>query len=526
MTPFPEAEIMTIKRLEVALRKGDYKLLKDGAYKLHEKFHSGHRFEYLDLLNDILSEVLNSPQIPSDVKDILCPTIEDILSKGTEPNQTTFAPNNQFENIAPQNEETTGRMNAFDAFGSQKQGVQPQPHYFSQSPFSAEPFKDFNTTPMMLSQTSAPVVHEETQISEEATQTVSQEPQETVQEQLFQQEVYVEKLEPQQDFHQQEIEKIEEEINNYQEEQNEEPQYVIEEAPKYEPYEQYKEPEEVQEEIQEEAEEVTKEEDLAQEEIKEEQIEEENIEQENKTVAIFYGQDSSEDKINNITKLRELIAKSKEQDSSIAKIMDLISQITLQADTNVVELKGVLEQLKNKKYSLNLITNSQSAAFGELFKASEVSYDLFEEEDYDVNLAPLYGLSNLFVCSDCEEKYLNEKTELKPLVLQCPKCKKPMYPDFYAAQQGAQLNMEYYNSSLVSLANSKVWLLIHPSFNDKTSADLIEAAFRVSKCVEEVYVLDKDINVRETYKYIFSKINPDVKVNIQSNALEDFLNSI
>ena len=82
MAPFPEAEIMTIKRLEVALRKMDFKLLKDGAYKLHEKYHGGHRFEYLDLLKDIYIEISNNPTIPDDVKDILSPTIEDILSQG------------------------------------------------------------------------------------------------------------------------------------------------------------------------------------------------------------------------------------------------------------------------------------------------------------------------------------------------------------------------------------------------------------------------------------------------------------
>ena len=79
MAPFPEAEIMTIKRLEVALRKMDFKLLKDGAYKLHEKYHCGHQFEYLDLLKEIFFEVSENTQIPAEIKDILCPTIEDIL---------------------------------------------------------------------------------------------------------------------------------------------------------------------------------------------------------------------------------------------------------------------------------------------------------------------------------------------------------------------------------------------------------------------------------------------------------------
>ena len=57
MAPFPESESMTIKRLEVALRKDDMRLLKDGAYKLHEKFHMGHKFEFLTELNQILEYV-------------------------------------------------------------------------------------------------------------------------------------------------------------------------------------------------------------------------------------------------------------------------------------------------------------------------------------------------------------------------------------------------------------------------------------------------------------------------------------
>ena len=165
--------------------------------------------------------------------------------------------------------------------------------------------------------------------------------------------------------------------------------------------------------------------------------------------------------------------------------------------------------------------------FFELFNSLGIEYDLNDVEfESDINLSALYGLSNLFVCDECEEKYVDTQVGLKPLIIECPKCKQPMLPEFYAQSEGVEINMEYYNSAFVSLANSKVWLLIHPSFNDKVSSDLIESAFRVSKTVEEVYILDKDINVRETYKYIFSKINPDVKIDVQSSALEDFLNSI
>ncbi len=543
MAPFPEAEIMTIKRLEVALRKMDYKLLKDGAYKLHEKFHSGHKFEYIDLLKDIFWEVTENEQIPSDVKDILCPTIEDILiesgvdlahdayereeenrvssltslSYSTSTQQTQQLPqeyqyqpqqelqdemqeqivneyieevNNIEAGIRQENIEREGRSNAFDAFGSQK-NEQTQARYFTNSPFSAEPFKEFNHSPISIEPTLPP--YEPTQATfeplyREPSEEITQAPSET--------------------YYQEEPTYVVEEIN-YQE-----PSEVVSEISYQEPSEVYsetiyQEPTEVVEQVSEQVFEQVS-----------ETVEEEKIKP---AMAVFYGQDSSEDKINNINELREAILK----EASAKRVMELISQTTLQADTNVIELQGVLEQLKNKNYeNVNLITNSQSAMFSQLFSASDITYDLFEEDDCNINFQPLYGLSNLFVCADCGEKYLDTKVGIKPLVLQCPKCKKTMYPDFYAPAEDTKVNLEYYNSALVSLANSEVWLLIHPSFNDKTSSDLIESAFRVSKAVKEVYILDKDINTRETYKYIFSKINPDVKVNIHPSALEDYLNII
>ena len=79
MAPFPESESMTIKRLEVAIRKKDMHLLKDGAYKLHEKFHTGHKFEFLSELEQIL-EYVKTSDIPLEITEILCPTIEEILA--------------------------------------------------------------------------------------------------------------------------------------------------------------------------------------------------------------------------------------------------------------------------------------------------------------------------------------------------------------------------------------------------------------------------------------------------------------
>ena len=152
MAPFPEAEIMTIKRLEVALRKMDFKLLKDGAYKLHEKFHSGHKFEYPDLLKEIYLEIINNPSIPTDVKDILTPTIEDILNQTEHKNYenenrvsalTSLSYSTSNEEAESQTEATIEndihnetqntiqehKINAFDAFGVAKNEQNHQNQY-------------------------------------------------------------------------------------------------------------------------------------------------------------------------------------------------------------------------------------------------------------------------------------------------------------------------------------------------------------------------------------------------------------
>lgn len=500
MAPFPEAEIMTIKRLEVALRKMDYKLLKDGAYKLHEKFHSGHKFEYLDLLKEILTEISNNPSVPADIKDILCPTIEDILSKDDsyQPERvsslTSLSYNTEVKDqediIQDSYSEQEPKINAFDAFSPQKPQENDSLNFVSENNFSKEPFQEFSTpsvVPMgfdyqpnepteptqqieQFNQTEENAQSENEQFEHEQFEPIEQTEQELVQQnftpiyqqtQLIQEPALKEAAE-------------EQSVLNYNQTQQNEPKP-----------------------------------------------------QEKKSVAIFYGQDSSNEKIKNILKLRELILKSREKSSSIDDLLALNSEITTQANTNVIELKGILEQLKTKGGKINLITNSQSAMLTELLDSINITYNIHEDEKSDkLNVVALYGLANLFVCSECTAKHLDKTQGPKPLILECPQCKNPMYPDFWAASDKGEINLEYYNKALLGLSSSKVWLLIHPSFNDKISADLIETALKISSSLEEVYVLDKDINVRENYKNFISKIKPEVKVSATNNTLEDFLNLI
>lgn len=517
MTPFPEAEIMTIKRLEVALRKMDFKLLKDGAYKLHEKFHSGHKFEYLDLLKDIQIELLNNPSVPSEVRDILSATIDDILSQDNFNNfeQEKVSPLTSLSYNSAQDNETISKeevamitdqpieadyninkeefefgeasketfqeapkINAFDAFSPQKsqdskEYNKPQ-SFFTQSPFSAEPFKEFNN----------PSPSFENEVYSEQIPEITQSPA---------QESFEVQMQAQMEF---------------QEQIQEEPAFEVTYAPIEE---QNNQPSFVQE--------VTC--------APIEEMHEEEISQEKKSIAIVYCQDNSREKIKNILKLKEIIQNSREKNTSIDDLMALISEITTQANTNVIELQGILKQLKASGNKTSLITNSQSEMLIELLDSLEIDYSFNQNSESDkLKLTPLYGLSNLFYCAECGQVHLDKSSEVKPLVLECPQCKNPMYPDFWAAAKEAQLNLENYNKGLVELANSKIWLVIHPTFADKTTSELIESALKVGNCVEEIYVLDKDINTRENYKNFISKIKPDLKVNAHNNTLEEFFKII
>ncbi len=88
--PFvPESEAMTIKRIDVAIKKEDSKLLKEGAQKLYEKYHTGHQFEQRHELENLLKEV-KTKHIQNDVRDLLVTTIENILNNRFEEIEVSF----------------------------------------------------------------------------------------------------------------------------------------------------------------------------------------------------------------------------------------------------------------------------------------------------------------------------------------------------------------------------------------------------------------------------------------------------
>lgn len=74
-----ESDSMTIKRLEIALQKEDTDLLKTAGYKLHEKFHAGHKFEYLSQLKQILAFIENE-RLEGEFYRLISLTIKEILA--------------------------------------------------------------------------------------------------------------------------------------------------------------------------------------------------------------------------------------------------------------------------------------------------------------------------------------------------------------------------------------------------------------------------------------------------------------
>jgi len=216
-----------------------------------------------------------------------------------------------------------------------------------------------------------------------------------------------------------------------------------------------------------------------------------------------------------------------DENSSINDILILISEITTQSNTNVTELKGFLEQIAPKENKLSLITNSQSANLIDLLNQTQISFEMFENQtEKRINLLPLLGLSSLFKCTQCTNTHLEDSSNIAPLVLQCPRCKNPMFPSFMA-DKGifGKINLEYYTESISTLANSKVWLIVNQN-DDKFSLNILKTALKLSNAVEDIYIIHKDINTREMLKHTFNTINSNVRVNVSNMVIEDFLHSI
>ena len=465
MAPFPETEIMTLKRLEVALKKGDYKLLKEGTYKLHEKYHSGFQFEYIDMLKDILYNT-NDLNVPEDIKDILVPTLEDILSTAKiETQQATTSPyeslnqnkvssltslgyTHQQQNEEPQTEE---KISAFDVFASPK-----------------------------ASTTTIPPRHEIQNIQQEENK-----PQETFEKFTLP------------DINPVAVDEVSEEQNNI--EQNNIQVQTLEKNNIKTPQPQMQQ--QIQPQIQ----------------------QTQPVANKTKTLSIFYFQANSEDKNKNTTKYQDIVSKLGNEKVDFFEIIKLISSINTQSNANIVELTNVFEQIQNKHLKINLITNSTNSHLLGLLESIKIPYKINSTEE-KINILPLFGLTNIFKCTQCNEQYVDLKDDITPFVVQCPKCKNPMLPDFSCVD--TKINLDFYNNAIINLAKSDVWLILYPYAAENSMLEIMKSALKLNRNVQTIFITDKDINAKEMFKSEFLGIKDDLKINTDVNAMEDFLKTI
>lgn len=531
MMPFPETEVMTIKRLEVAIKKMDLKLLKDGAYKLHEKYHSGHIFEYIDSLKAISNEVSNSVEIPNDIKNFLLPTIDDILLKqqkieNFEKTQNSYTNiNNNNENslainqyqqnvsipndfvknetnnininpIQTTNNENINKINAFDAFNAPKKQNNNLNTSLEQEPILNTKPTLINTSSNILNNSSNSNPNPVLKPEEPKTFFTHQSP-----------------------FSAQPFKEINptRSSDGFQFQEPTKPQEPVFEAPK-----------------ETESTTVTLEDNLQSPPSTFENIEEinevnniEEIEEKTKTVSILYCEDFSREKSKNIRKYKNLISNNFEN-APLETVINLISEINTQTNNTIVEIKNILNQLKTTKHKINIITNSNSVSLIGLLKQEGIEYSLFDNnEEKQVNVLPILGLSNLFKCTQCDELLLDEVEEMTPFVIQCPKCKGAMLPDFYTySNNNSQINLQNYNKSLVALTNSNTWFMVHPNLDDELIYELISNASKISSTLEEVFILAKDINKKEDVKQLILNSQNEVKINTNVSAVQEFLETI
>ncbi len=163
MTPFPEGEDMTVKRLYVALKRGDEQLLKMGAHKLHEKYYSGFEFKMFDELKDILNR-LNEQRVPNDIKDLLTRTITNILN-GVKPEYpTTPAAETQEQKLQIKSENQTiqtplGPIQAQTAQNSSTNTIQLTPQYETrEEQYRPQENTPYTASPAMTTAASMPMV--------------------------------------------------------------------------------------------------------------------------------------------------------------------------------------------------------------------------------------------------------------------------------------------------------------------------------------------------------------------------------
>ena len=424
MVAFPETEPMTIKRIEVALRNKDLYLLQEATNKLHERYHTGFEFTMFDELYQIKSYIENN-DIPDEIKDVLCPTIDGILSSAGK-NVTEYKVDEEkerqreelkknydynfgdpasdstsrVEDIEMQSEENTTEENveaqnqeniqdsdltdkAEDNYEeNQYQQAQTQEEYRQEYNEGGQQSFDFSNLNQEQNQ------HQE-QVSYEYSEHHQQQPEENQYDQS--QENFVETS---QNYEQE-----------YSEQPNEQQENIEEKAQNDE--QEYQEPNSIND---------------NQEEAAYDEVKEEDNKSKDK-VAIFYYASSGKDESHAVKDYRQKLnfINSNLYARQPVNILEKISEIMDLVDVKdgICDFLLGLSKTKSKKTfittSINQNITNYLATNGVKFQIPMVQNTYCENPSLDI--IPMFGATNLFTCKKCGSMFLNTGSYLKVLSL-------------------------------------------------------------------------------------------------------------
>ena len=493
MAPFPESEDMTIKRLMVALRKNDLQLLKMGTYKLHEKFHTGHEFELTDDLRRIL-EIVEEKQYPPEISDILCSTIKDILSKKaiqqiSRENQIlppdsgkTTMPENLQPGVQPQNDDIKELAQMINS----NQPVQEQ-ILNNDTQVEIKPVQvQLPESNQIRFNTSNPAY------SNSYYRTIGQ-PQSIPPASQIQQTQNIQPVQPQQ-------------INNAQPIQQANIQQPIQQtmqtaysAPKSESLE---------------------------------KIEDNSV----KNIAVFYDDFKNDIDFSNVKEYKNNLNLlfSKNQNGQDYNILKQISSLTNLLDTNTSDVDKIISMLTTSKGRVSFISASQSQNISKIFVEKNIDFDIpfvkkAQDKNTCVDLIPMVGATNIFVCSNCNARTLKTDFNTRTLSVQCPHCDNAAFPDIYAVNSyNPDCNPVFWHRAFAALIKSQIWSLVNPPLyeNKEIIFYFIKTAYEASK-PSKIYILSKENDKKEFYKQMFTSANENctIKSNFQDQdkLCEEFI---
>ncbi|MBQ3101524.1 hypothetical protein IJC60_00815 [bacterium] len=462
-----ESETLILKRLESALNNGSSEQLKVAAYKLHEKFHSGHKFEYKNELKQVLDYV-ETQSFEEDTTILLTSTIKEILS--------------QTETI--QEEKSSSVSDIIDS-------IFPSSNKFNGETVDLRQDTQNHTIEQNYAESFAPTSthQEEAETPQEATN-----------------ENYVN------DFY-----KPKEELSSFQEELTQAQIWAKEAEEKAQSYTQT-------------AEEKTQETQNPQtsyaqnytqisssEEIKErfEKAEEKNIEtkiienpKQESEIAIFYAEKNPDIDDNLIIETNNTIYKNE----SFTKTIDTLKTFINLAECDLGKVDELFSAIYFYMGKISLTTTSVNGKILDILTSLGI-----KPKEENRNFYPLQGSTRLFKCDKCKDSVLLEKNTL---ISECENCSGTFLPNITTSTNFISATFE---ESFASFINANVWILINPPLMTANPAivRMFELAATIS-APEEVYILTHDEVKKDFYESMFKRINDNIITKSKYNSNEEF----